>query len=150
MNIRKINEDLEKYDCFEDGISKYILSKELIEDYFSLVDDTSNIKIKLSIRDVDREEYYSIDDFNGNDLPSDDILTYMIIVNLDVECEFYSKFESEDSFPYFKYDEIKKYLKILEGLNSINNKINIHDHTMLISFDYVNDSIICCINNNKN
>lgn len=148
----KMNEsNVEDFDFFQNGEIQSLISRDLIDDYFSIIEGDYNLEIELSI-------------IRSNDDGGDDGGVYLIEVEDDVQYQgevvWFVKINlknfdrdyyidhGDSVTELLELDNFKKLTDCFKDLNSTINKIKLHDHNILIGFDGI--SITCIIRNNKN
>ena len=159
-HIKKFNEskdirdDLEGHDIFHIGglgssHSQYIIKKEIVEDYFSLIEDYGNVEIVLSVLSdhytaITNDGFYisKVEDktlYNANNE-----IAYEVKIAIKLDTNFY--IDHGDSCDHF-YKGHSTYLDIIKQLPSIENKIKVHNHSLNININ--GDLITCIIRNSK-
>ena len=161
MKIRKFNENnnLESYTSIvrdNKYVTQDILSREIIEDYFSLIEPICNIDINLVnlISNNDNGFYISNVEENTftNDENGDGFIAYHI--SMCIKDSTYPvtpvKFsiDNYESTDLYDINYLSKCKLLIDELKSISNKIKSHDHNIYINMTKFGSE--CIITNNKN
>lgn len=163
MRIRRLNENvenLESHIVFSDNddkeIPKLILSRNIIEDYFSLIESYGEVSIRLCAlipRGVDNFDEEEVDE-EDTVLYQYDIegvgfskLIYHVAINIDIDT-LGTNFLLNNGNDYDAYfSDINRYYDTIKQLFSIKNKIESHNHS--IEFSVRGNGIECIIKNKE-
>ncbi|MCZ2223706.1 MAG: hypothetical protein LC122_08760 [Chitinophagales bacterium] len=139
--------NVENFDFFQSEEKQSLISRDLIDDYFSIIEDNYNLEIELSIiRSNDDGGVYLIE--VEDDVQYEGEVVWSVKINLkNFDRDYY--IDNGDSVTeLLELDNFKKLTDCFKDLNSTISKIKLHDHNVLIGFDGI--SIACIIRNNKN
>jgi hypothetical protein len=149
MRIKKFNEahDLEKFNIFQDDEDQSLISKDILEDYFSIFESDYEISIELGvIKDSGQYCFYL------NTVEKEVMYEGEIIYNIELYPKNIDRTYAIDHGDYatelFDIDSMMLFNKYMNNIKSIKNKLNSHNHNILIGFDGL--SIICIVRNKQN
>ena len=152
MKIRRFRENIEsteliKYNIFQDEIPQTILSKYIIEDYFSLVEPYSMVDIQVCIISSNDGGGVYINKLENRHLYVGEVCYKIGLTPNGIDREYYID-HGDSASDLSNIHSINLFAKILNELNSINKKIEPKNHSILIGVEGL--FITCIVRNNDN
>lgn len=151
MKIKRFNEsaELTTYDKFQNHIPQTILSKDEISDYFSLMEPYCSVEVELSIINSNNEndDGIYISKFETNYCYDGEIVYIIELYPKNIDRQYYID-HGDSSEDLSNMSDFLVFTKIVNELNSINKKIESHNHSIL----FTNDGFLikCIVRNNDN